>query len=305
MYKIIENDPFFEDIKTQEARDNLDSLVNYLCSSPVPKEKKRDPQRDKIIIEDEILIDGNYEIEHLSFANAFYNPQNLKLINEVLRNRTAYNSVDSLDPYLIYGFSYIYHLDKEKIVELGTMKFYSSVAIMEHELIHTLMALNNNNPQPQHAEILSIFGELLSLITFSQKNDNPIIYENALINKCITRMYCRFFTSEFSDEYIKMQRERNIRSGLRNTYPYISQYPYMLGFIYASRLLNIYRNNPSDVLSKVNDILSGKSNVDDLLSDYNISLTDKNTCEDFISLCDQYRDILKRRYSSSQLHSMK
>ena len=297
MYKKIENDSFFEDIKSQEAKDNFDSLVDYLCSSSVPDREVRSIDSGTII-EDEILIDGNYELEHLSFANAFYNPQNLQLVNEVLKNRTTYNNIDSCDPYLIDGYSYIYELDRDKIMELGTMKFYNSIAIMEHELIHILMALNDNNPEPQYAEVLSIFGELLSLISFSQKNDNPNIYENALVNRCVSRMSHRVFASNFSDEYIKehsdylYQRRRNA-------------YPYMLGFIYANRLLNIYRDNPEDVLSKVNNVLGGKNSVKNLLNEYNISLTDKNTYSDFINLCNQYRNIVEGRYSSSELHSVR
>ena len=297
MYKTIENDPFFYDIKSQEARDNFDSLVDYLCSSLVPNGNGSSID-SRIIVEDEILIDGNYETEHLSFANVFYSPQNLKLVNEVLKNRTTYNDIDSCDPYLIDGYSYIYELDRDTIMKLGTMKFYNSIAVMEHELIHIIMALNNNNPQPQHNEILSMFGELLSLNMFSQNNDNPNIYENALVNRCISRMSHRVFASEFSDEYIK-KHSNFMNHSLHNAYPY------MLGFIYANRLLNIYRDNRENVLSKINDILSGKSSVKELLSDYSISLKDKDTCKDFINLCNQYRDIVESRYSSSQLHSVR
>lgn len=297
MYKTIENDPFFEDIKSQEARDNFDNLVDYLCSSLIPNKNIRSID-SRIIVEDEILIDGNYEAEHLSFANVFYSPQNLKLVNEVLKNRTTYTNVNSCNPYSIDGYSYIYELDREKIMELGTMRFYNSIAVMEHELIHIIMALNNNNPQPQHNEILSIFGELLSLNMFSQNNNNPNIYENALVNRCISRISYRVFASEFSDEYIK-EHSIFMNNALRNSYLY------MLGFIYANRLLNIYRYNREIVLSKINDILSGKSSVKDLLNYYSISLTDKDTCRDFINLCNQYRNIVESRYSSSQLHSVR
>ena len=264
MYKIIENDSFFDDIKSQEARDNFDCLVDYLCSSLVPNGNIRSID-NRIILEDEILIDGDYNSEHSSFANDFYSSQNLKLVNEILQNRTTYNNIDCCDPYLIDGYSDIYELDKEKILKLGTMRFYYSVAVMEHELIHILMAINNNNPQPQHTEILSIFVELLS---------------------------------QFSDECIK-ENGNFIYQFQRNSYPY------MLGLIYASRLLNIYHNDKKNVLSKINDVLSGKSSVEELLNDYNISLTDNNTCRDFIHLCDEYRNIVENRYSPSELHRVK
>ena len=297
MYKIIENDSFFDDIKSQEARDNFDRLVDYLCSSLVPNGNIRSID-NRIILEDEILIDGDYNSVHSFFANDFYSSQNLKLVNEILQNRTTYNKIDCCDPYLIDGYSDIYELDKEKILKLGTMRFYYSVAVMEHELIHILMAINNNNPQPQHTEILSIFVELLSLISFSKRYNNPNIYENALVNKCVHRMSHRVKASQFSDECIK-ENGNFIYQFQRNSYPY------MLGLIYASRLLNIYRNDKENVLSKINDELSGKSSVEELLNDYNISLTDNNTCRDFIHLCDEYRNIVENRYSPSELHRVK
>ncbi len=108
----------------------------------------------------------------------------------------------------------------------------------------------------------------------------------------------RVFANEFSDEHIK-EHSDFLYQCHRNAYPY------MLGFVYANRLLNIYRDNREIVLSKINDILSGKSSVKDLLNDYSISLTDKETCRDFINLCNQYRDIVESRYSSSQLYSVR
>ena len=296
MYRKIENDSFFDDIKSQEAKDNFDYLVDYLCSSLVP-DKRCAGFFNRIIVEDEILLD-DYETEHLLFAKDFYSPQNLELVNEVLKNRTSFKNIDSCDPYLIDGFSYIYELDRGKIMELGTMKFYNSVAIMEHELIHILMALNNNSPQPQHTEILSFFGELLALTNFSKKHGDPRIYENALVNRCISRMSFRVFASEFSDEYMKKNSDF-INQSHRNSYPY------MLGFIYAIRLLNIYRDNPEEVLSNVNDVLAGKKNVKELIAYYGISLTDKKTCRDFLKFCDEYRKIVESRYSSSELCSVK
>ena len=295
MYTIIDNDPFFDDIKSDKAKNNFDRLVDYLCSSLVPNGNVRSID-SRIIVEDEILIDGDYKTEHLSFAKEFYSSENLELAEEILKNRTNYTNINSCDPYKIDGFSYIYQLDRDKIIRLGTMKFYYSIATMEHELIHILMALNNNNLKPQHAEILSFFGELLSLIHLSKKHNNPNIYENALINRCIARMSYRVFASDFDDESIRMRGEAFYKTRC-------DSYPHMLGFIYAIRLLNIFNKNPGDVLSRVNDVLSGKYSVEELLNNYNISLTDENTCNDFISLCDQFRDILNNRYSPNKLHS--
>lgn len=177
MYKTIENDPYFTDIKSQQAKENLNFLVDYLCSMPVAEKKEK-----------EILLTNKYKEYHNNFANSFYSIENLSTIKQILENRTVFKNIDSEDENDIDGYAHIYELDREKLMELGTMRFYKSVATMEHELIHLLMALNNNNPKPQHTEVLSLFGELLSLIRFSQKYNNQYIYENAFINRCINRM---------------------------------------------------------------------------------------------------------------------
>ena len=63
---------------------------------------------------------------------------------------------------MIDGFASIYNLDIKIILELDSRKYFESVAVLEHELIHILQALNNNNPEKQYNEILSCFGEMVS-----------------------------------------------------------------------------------------------------------------------------------------------
>lgn len=287
MYKIIEEDPLFDDIKSDESKNNLNKLVDYLCSMPVPEETVN-----------ELLLNGNYEEEHNYFAKGFYNEQNLKIVNEIIKNRTRFMDIDSTDINKLDGYSYIYELERDNILELGTMKYYNSVAIMEHELIHLLMALNNNNPKPQHTEILSLFGELLTLYKLSEKNNDPLIFENGLVKRCISRMTYRVYASHFSDEYLKEHSEW-LYMAHRNGYPYI------IGFIYAIRLLNIYQKNEKELLTNINEVLNGNINIENLLNKYNISLTDENTCSDFINMCDNYKNIIENRYIDSQSHSIK
>lgn len=97
MYKIIEKDPLFDDIKSDESKHNLNKLVDYLCSMPVPEETIN-----------EMLLNGNYEEEHNYFAKGFYNEQNLKIVNEIIKNRTRFMDIDSTDINKLDGYSYIY-----------------------------------------------------------------------------------------------------------------------------------------------------------------------------------------------------
>ena len=82
-------------------------------------------------------------------------------------------------------------------------------------------------------------------------------------------------------------------------------YPYIIGFIYAIRLLNIYQKNEKELLTNINEVLNGNINIENLLNKYNISLTDENTCSDFINMCDNYKNIIENRYIDSQPHSIK
>ncbi len=279
MYTKIENYPFFDDIKSEVAKNNMTSLVNYLCSMPVYKEQ-----------EEEIMLDGIYEAKHDFLSKILYNPQNRILANDILKNKTDMSTIEE-----VYGYSYIYETNRDKLIILGNMDTYRSVAVLEHELTHTLMALNNNNPREEHNEVLSLFIELLSLYLLSDEENNPDIYENAFINRYINRMSYRVYPSDFSDEYISKHTEWLLKA-------HKDGYPYMIGIIYAARLLDIYMYNEEEVLYKVNEVLSGKKTLEDLLDEYNINLEDEPTLNSFYNSCDIYKYFVLNKHDEMTLH---
>lgn len=281
MYRKIENNPFFEDIKCAKAKENFDKLVDYLCSMPVAEAPEED-----------ILLDGDFYKKHKIIANSIYSPRNRTLIEKVLKERTKTDTCDSID-----GSSYIYELGKDKILKLGTTKYYRSISVLEHELTHIVMSLNNNNPKPQYNEILSFFVEFLSLLQLSKMENNPNIYNNAFINRCVARMSFRVFAHEFSDEYL------NEHSNFLNN-SHHNSYPYMLGFIYSVRLLDIYEQDKT-VLKEINDILEGTKSIDELLKEYNISLENSETINCFINMCNYYSQLVTKKYTQSKLHSVR
>ena len=281
MYRKIENNPLFEDIKSPKAKENFDILVDYLCSMPVAEAPEED-----------ILIDGDFYEKHKIIANNIYSPRNRTLIEKVLKERTKIDTCDSID-----GFSYIYELDRDKILELGTTKLYRSISVLEHELTHIVMTLNNNNPKSQYNEILSFFMEMLSLLQLSEMENNPAIFNNTFINRCVARMSFRVFAHEFSDKYL------DEHSDFLNNSHY-NAYPYMLGFIYSTRLLDIYEHDKT-VLKKINNILEGTKTIDELLKEYDISLEDSKTINCFINMCNFYSKLVTKKYTYSKLHSVR
>ena len=278
MYKVINSDPLFEDIRSDKSRYNFDLMVNYLCSKLVPD-----------VLESPIELTGrSLEEYHEYLSNILYSNDNRYLADSIVQTRSKIDDTDMID-----GYSYIYELDRKIILELDSRKYFVSVAVLEHELIHLIQAINNNNPKTQYNEFLSIFGEMLSLELLS--NENLDTYKNSIVRRFINRMSYRVFTSNFEDGFLEKQPEfiRRLR---------FSSYPYMLGFIYSIRLLDLYHSSPNEVLEKFNCVLCGKKSVDELLTDDNISLEDEATVMSFKKMCDLYEEFVIEKYGVSKLH---
>jgi len=281
--KFINDNSLFEDIRSEKSRINFDEMVNYLCSRLVP------PKKEDLTP----LIDENLEQLHQYISKTLYSKGNYDLSINILKSRTEINDFDIID-----GFSWIYELDRDIILRLESRKYFESVSALEHELIHIIQAIRNNNPKEQYNEILSFFGEILTLELLSEKYENPSIYENAMLNRIVSRMSHRVFASTFEDENVEKESNYIMKW-------YVSAYPYMLGFIYAIRLLDIYITNKEEVIEKFNDVLQGNMSIDELLSIYNISLEDDRTVDSFKKMCDMYEKIVLERYDKSDLHYVK
>ena len=276
MDKFIKEHPKLIDIQSKQARDNLTLMVDYLCSSIVP---------DKLPPLNKLGNESMLEC-HMYLIEFLYTKENALWASEILQKRTKIFDYDYID-----GFSSIYDLNRDYLIDLYSKRFFESVAALEHELIHILPALKNNNPEEQYNEILSIFGEFLSLELLSEKYNNKDIYVNNLINRCIKRMSYRVYGRDFEDETIE-----GISDFLQKHC--LSFYDYMLGFIYAIRLLDLYHQDHNKIITDFNLVLEGKKTVKALLTKYNISLEDKETMDSFIKFVDSYREWVDIKYGS-------
>jgi len=257
-------------------------MIDYLCSSPVPNKR---PSR-KTIKWFTLEECHHYVSYHL------YTKENRELVEEILKNRS-----EILDGDMVNGFSYIYELNKDIILTVESRKYCESVGCLEHELIHLLQAINDNNPKKQYNEFLSFFGEFVTMKKLSELFGNIEIFEYAMLNRLVNRMIYRVYVKDFLDEEI----EENI-----NFLPTLSKlYDYMLGFIYAVELFSLYQVDNDRILKDFNLVLSGKKNVESLLREYHISLEDTNTVENFIKVVNSYRKFVKIKYEKSEFHYVK
>lgn len=282
MDKFIKSNPKLIDIQSKTARDNLTLLVEYLCSSVVP-----DKLPSSIRLSDQTMQEC-----HSYVSKFLYTDENAILADDVLQKRTDIADYDCID-----GFASTYDLTRENLIDVSSKKYFESVAVLEHEMIHILQALNNNNPEKQYNEVLSMFGEFVSLELLSEKYNNSNIYMNNLINRCIKRMSYRVYGRSFEDEAID-----DCTDYMKKIY--LSVYEHMLGFIYAIRLFDLYHQDTVSIIADFNLILAGKMRVKDILSKYRISLEDEDTLSSFIKLVDVYRESVVKRYGT-RVHTVK
>lgn len=282
MDKFIKTNPKLIDIQSKTARDNLTLLVEYLCSSVVP-----DKLPSSIRLSDQTMQEC-----HSYVSKFLYTDENAILADDVLQKRTDIADYDCID-----GFASTYDLTRENLIDVSSKKYFESVAVLEHEMIHILQALNNNNPEKQYNEVLSMFGEFVSLELLSEKYNNSNIYMNNLINRCIKRMSYRVYGRSFEDEAID-----DCTDYMKKIY--LSVYEHMLGFIYAIRLFDLYHQDTVSIIADFNLILAGKMRVKDILSKYRISLEDEDTLSSFIKLVDVYRESVVKR-CGTRVHTVK
>jgi len=196
MDTFIKSYPKFHDILSKKARDNFDFMIDYLCSSPVPNKR---PSR-KTIKWFTLEECHHYVSYHL------YTKENRELVEEILKNRS-----EILDGDMVNGFSYIYELNKDIILTVESRKYCESVGCLEHELIHLLQAINDNNPKKQYNEFLSFFGEFVTMKKLSELFGNIEIFEYAMLNRLVNRMIYRVYVKDFLDEEIEEKVETDTK----------------------------------------------------------------------------------------------
>lgn len=283
MDTFIKTNSMLIDIQTKVTRDNFDRMVDYLYSSIIPDEVPSLNKLGRVTFQD----------CHRYVAEFLYTKKNAAVASYVLQRRSEIGG--GYDDK--YGHAAIYELNREYLVEVDSDRFFQSVAIFEHEAIHILQALTNNNPEKQYLEILSIFGELLSLEKLSEKYNNNDIYINRLIARCLNIISCGVNVRNFEDEEIENQPDW-IKDAL------LSLYTYVLGFIYAIRLLDLYHQDNNKIFEDFNLVLAGEKPIKALLSEYHISLEDNDTVHSFFKMVDSYREYVATKYGTS-VHRVK
>lgn len=278
MDTFIKSNPNLSDIATIKARENLDKMVDFLCASKVANENF--PLHP--------LGSAHLWRCHNIVSSVLYTFENAVLLNIILEEYSEIRNEDYAKGYAITRDI----ANSDTLINSSSRSFYESVGTLEHEGIHSLLAINGNTPEYQYIEVLSIFGALVTMELLSKEFNDPDIFIYEILTIFDNRMgFNKVTTQAFEDENYD---ETSWRSAF-----HLENYQYMLGLIYAVRLFAIYHQYPEIVIADFNKAIGGRKPVRSLLDDYHISLEDEGTVQSFMDMVEKYRLFIEMKYKDN------
>lgn len=270
-------DTSYSDIEFRRARNNYNrittllSQTNYKDPDTYKTSKIKFKELKELLIEIlDLIFDKKYHKEIDS-----YNKDLLQLSIEDLKEWD--NAVS-------------YYISKDKFIttdiQISKRLTKIEVPFVAHEYIHVLLGkfqtllhrqvLNNFH----YDELLSIIVEYITSYELDQIDNEHLLDKDNLIrlnhNKSNIMEYNaaqRLKLVEKFDEETK-QDEKYLNHIL---------YQYLICDIYASRILDIYKDDKKDVIGSIIAILEGESSIEELKKRYNISLSDMTTRDTYIN----------------------
>lgn len=270
-------DTSYSDIEFRRAQNNYNrittllSQINYKDPDTYKTSKIKFKELKELLIEIlDLIFDKKYHKEIDS-----YNKDLLQLSIEDLKEWD--NAVS-------------YYISKDKFIttDIQVSKKLTKIEVpfVAHEYIHVLLGkfqtllhrqvLNNFH----YDELLSIIVEYITSYELDQIDNEHLLDKDNLIrlnhNKSNIMEYNaaqRLKLVEKFDEETK-QDEKYLNHIL---------YQYLICDIYASRILDIYKDDKKDVIRSIIAILEGESSIEELKKRYNISLSDMTTRDTYIN----------------------
>lgn len=276
MYKYLESNESFKDLKSDSAKINYNIVMRCLESASCPNIAYSPyyPLTTKVLNKDGFERNLNYLCDRI-----FLDKNNNMLSKELVRERINFD----LQGYP-YGFTR-YDISKGKFIDIEGGKYLVSSIIAIHELTHAILFLHKATIPKQYEELLSIFNEIRACSEMSQE-----IQDEWLFNKIAQRLSRRVHIEDLSDEALQNHQISNDN--------YFEDYFRMLNFVYALRLYELYTLSPEQVYQDVNNILINKNNILDLLRKYNISLENVDTISAFERKIAEFENIINRYFKN-------
>lgn len=184
--------------------------------------------------------------------------------------------------------------DVRKIVNIHISDKLESmqVSCVSHEYMHAFlnkyMTFDYNKVLSNwhYSELLSLLIEYIVSYEFDKYINDNLERKNAIIrfnhSKEIIKDHDE--TSKLPKEYFK---DPEIK--LAYDYQKHLQFTYLTGDIYATRLLEIYKDDKSSVVNNVIKIINGEMSIEELLKFYGLSFTDRGTLDAYTKKMTDYK----------------
>lgn len=183
------------------------------------------------------------------------------------------------------------------IVSIHISRELSSIEVVAtaHEYIHALLAkhstyrYNDVLTNIHYKELLSLLIEYISVYELSQLLKNEQLPEKHNIIRLHTDKEHAITNEENKKLLYSLRKPKEpISKSLQSCLDYIdhTDFGYIVSDIYATRLFEIYQDDPKTLLSIYKSILDGEKSINDLLKYYGISLRDNNTTQSFYKRLD-------------------
>lgn len=278
MYKYIEQNEKFSDLKSDNAKNNYMRIMNCLDNITIPNIRNMPyiPLSTKTLNRQK--FDGY--LQYLC-GKVFFDENTNRLSRELANNRMA------LD-FGGYPFGYTSNdISSENIIMIEGCKYFISPLISIHELTHAISFINHAQIPEQYGEILSIFNEIRA----SREMDETT-QDEWLFNKMIQRLKYRIYLKDLSDEMIN---SIDIDEDL-----YFQGYFRILNFVYALRLYELYSIYQEEISACVDRVLKNEINILELLKKYQISLESEDTIAVFEKIIDEYEQVVRKHFNKNR-----
>ena len=277
MYKYIDHNEQFSDLKTINAKNNYMRIMNCLDNITIPNI----PNRPYIFLSKNTLNKENFN-NHLEYlcSKVFLDENTRLLTKDLINNRME------LD-FNGYPFGYTSNdINENNIISIEGCKYSISPMVTIHELTHAIGFINRASIPKQYEEILSIFNEIRAC-----QDIDETIQDEWILNKMIQRLKYRIYLIDLSDEKLNNISDKEL---------YFQCYFRMLNLVYALRLYELYSMYPEELSEDINQVLKSEISVIELLKKYNISLENEDTVLAYEKMIEIYEQVVRKHFSKEK-----
>ena len=280
----------FEELKSSKSQTNFDRLCRRLTNIDIPL---------PVLLPYQTLTLEEIKQSVRDILNQLFDNQYKDEIEESLSSIVLDPIDNPLDAILEENYKNDQLIGKK--IHISDKLSTIEIIALAHEIIHSLLSKYNGQYYNAHLNNLN-YKELLSIVV-----EYIVCYElgkNIEDDLSVKQRVNRIWVCQQN-----LQESENMKTILPIIPPILQPhyqvykdyimhngYKYIIGDVYARRLLDMYKDDPATLLKLMSGIINGDKQVKELIKYYRLSLTDKQTVygyydsmEETVSLSKKYK----------------